>query len=440
MRKAGPDMLQGIGNHLHDAGAPTRLVFCKDNMRLSKQLRRQTTEHTALVSCRGCGSATARRVGDGCGSRCACRSVLSVLFVHSTDTNPPSTKKLKPVCCKLKWPRTPPCRVSCECACTTLEAAGLWVHGQERRCTEYTVCRSAHGPCHKTADKFCRVVCIMSALSFRGFRPDMNFDHCAKRGRGGCMLIVIICERAVTPLPLACVGARRIAIAWFDAIVVWHKPLQNVLASSRASSTRSARRQRRAAQKTRRDGRMTGACRHLLCDDVKLETSLICHQNLQDLRLGVHRVIGGRLFPTTDGGPHVAHDGRSFLIYCIGNIVVVKVVTPECVAAFAIQPFALFEELVCYGVCRIGFEPRGTFLEVLHRGKSADKAVGLGSRSVQSNSLSQRCEREEGSWGDGVGDTPWIFGLLTFVPVWVNRRLVHMLGEPGHLVSPDVFV
>ena len=146
MRKAGPDMLQGIGNHLHDAGAPTRLVFCKDNMRLSKTIAStdDRAHRTCLLS-RVWECDPARRVGDGCGSRCACRSVLSVLFVHSTDTNPPSTKKQKPVCCKLKWPRTPPCRVSCECACTTLEAAGLWVHGQERRCTEYTVCRSAHG-------------------------------------------------------------------------------------------------------------------------------------------------------------------------------------------------------------------------------------------------------------------------------------------------------
>ena len=48
------------------------------------------------------------------------------------------------------------------------------------------------------------------------------------------MLIVIICERAVTPLPLACVGARRIAIAWFDAIVVWHKYLFEMCSPRRA--------------------------------------------------------------------------------------------------------------------------------------------------------------------------------------------------------------
>jgi len=98
----------------------------------------------------------------------------------------------------VKWPRTyaPVSRVSCECACATLEAAGLTTQGGTGRsvaCTESTrgACRSAHGPCHKTADKLSRVVCIMSALSFRGFRPDMNFDHCAKRGRGVCILILV---------------------------------------------------------------------------------------------------------------------------------------------------------------------------------------------------------------------------------------------------------
>ena len=53
MRKAGlagpPDMLQGIGNHLHDAGAPTRLVFCKDNMRLSKTIA--STDDRAHRTC-----------------------------------------------------------------------------------------------------------------------------------------------------------------------------------------------------------------------------------------------------------------------------------------------------------------------------------------------------------------------------------------------------
>ena len=48
MRKAGPDMLQGIGNHLHDAGAPTRLVFCKDNMRLSKTIA--STDDRAITN------------------------------------------------------------------------------------------------------------------------------------------------------------------------------------------------------------------------------------------------------------------------------------------------------------------------------------------------------------------------------------------------------
>ena len=106
----------------------------------------------------------------------------------------------------VKWPRTyaPVSRVSCECACATLEAAGLTTQGGTGRsvaCTESTrgACRSAHGPCHKTADKLSRVVCIVSALSFRGFRPDMNFDHCAKRGRGD-RVHINSCERAVTPL------------------------------------------------------------------------------------------------------------------------------------------------------------------------------------------------------------------------------------------------
>ena len=248
----------------------------------------------------------------------------------------------------------------------------------------------------------------------------------------------------MTPPPLACVGARRTAIARFDAIVVGHKPHRNVLASWRASSTRSARRQSRV-QETRCDGAI-GRNRdrrvqpHLLRVDVKLETSLICHHNLQDLRLGVHRVIGERFFPTTDGGPYVIHYARVPVICCIGNIVVVLVVTPERVAAFAIQPFALFEELVCYGVCRIGIcELRGVFREaILHHGKSAEQSSSsrVRSRRVESSSWGQ-CEREEGLWGGGDGGTPWIFGLLTFVPIRVNLRLLHTLGEPRHLVSPD---
>ena len=181
---------------------------------------------------------------------------------------------------------------------------------------------------------------------------------------------------------------------------------------------------------------------HLLRADVKLEFRLTCHHNLQDLRLSVHRVIGERFFPTTDGGPYVIHKARVPVVYCIGNIVVVLVVTPERVAAFAIQPFALFVELVCYGVCRIGIcELRGVFREaILHHGKSAEQSsvIRLGAEGLRAARWGQ-CEREEGLWGGGDGGTPWIFGLLTFVPIWVrvNLRLLHTLGEPRHLVSPD---
>ena len=175
--------------------------------------------------------------------------------------------------------------------------------------------------------------------------------------------------------------------------------------------------------------------------DVKLELRLTCHHNLQDLRLGVHRVIGERFFPTTDGGPYVIQYARVPVVYCIGNIEVVLVVTPERVAAFAIQPFALFEELVCYG----GFvfcEHRGVFREggLLHHGKSAEQSsvIRLGAEGLRAARWGQ-CEREEGLWGGGDGGTPWIFGLLTFVPIWirVNLRLLHTLGEPRHLVTPD---
>ena len=35
---------------------------------------------------------------------------------------------------------------------------------------------------HKSMCKLCTVFRILSSLSFRGFRPDMNLIHCASRG------------------------------------------------------------------------------------------------------------------------------------------------------------------------------------------------------------------------------------------------------------------